>query len=79
MKQVKLIITLLLTLGVLTGCNSSSSSGGSLADQLVGTFTGTITNPTIGILTNYQIVVTKISDSKVRIAPATGSVSQTFL
>jgi hypothetical protein len=54
-----------------------------LADQVKGTFTGSLLrtppDPTPSVnLSNYEIVVTKINDTRVRVAPASFSVSATW-
>jgi len=55
----------------------------SLADQVKGTFIGyfvrTPAEPNGVNLTNYEIIVTYIDDTSVRVAPASGSGSATFV
>ena len=52
----------------------------SLADQVKGTFMGEFQNPSMSSSqTNYEIIVTKITDTSVRVAPASGSASSTFV
>ncbi len=85
MKPISTIISILLTVVVLSGCGSSSSSSssssysGALADHIVGTWTGTVANVYTGMQhDNYEIIVTKVNDTTIEIAPASGSDSQTF-
>ncbi len=52
----------------------------SLADQVKGTFIGEFQNPSMSSSqSNYKIIVTKIDDTSVRVAPASGSASSTFV
>ena len=52
----------------------------SLANQVQGTFIGEFQNPSMSSsLTDYQIIVTRIDDTSVRVAPASGSVASTFV
>jgi len=66
----------------ITACDSTSDSDSDLstsyADQVKGTYEGDMQNPTAGHLTDYRIIVTKVSDTKIHIAPAEGVASQTF-
>ena len=62
----------------ITACESNGGLSTSYADQAKGTYKGDMQNPTEGHLTDYKIVVTKISDTKIHIAPAEGAASQTF-
>ena len=50
----------------------------SLASQIQGTFIGEFQNPSMS-QSNYKIIVTKIDDTSVRVAPASGSASSTFV
>ncbi len=50
-----------------------------LADQIAGTYVGNFMNLSTGFSSNtYSIVVTKIDDNTIKIAPLTGSNSSTF-
>ena len=65
----------------LFSCNSSESTGSSeetLADQIVGDFLGVLQNP-VFYDADYYIIVSEINDTRVRIAPASGSNSATFV
>ena len=52
----------------------------SLANQIQGTFIGEFQNPSmLSSESGYQIIVTKIDDTSVRVSPASGSASSTFV
>jgi hypothetical protein len=52
----------------------------SLAGQIQGTFIGAFQNPSMSTAqNNYQIIVSKIDDTSVQVAPASGSASSTFV
>ena len=52
----------------------------SLASQIQGTFIGEFQNPSMSSSqSNYKIIVTKIANRKVGVAPASGSASSTFV
>ena len=60
-----------------TGTGTEATS---LADQVKGTFIGEFQNPSMSsVVSNYAIIVTKIDDTSVRVAPASGSASSTFV
>ena len=79
---------LLLSCGDGAGPTASTPLGGdetgtgmeetSLASQIQGTFIGEFQNPSMS-QSNYKIIVTKIDDTSVRVAPASGSASSTFV
>ena len=69
---------------LLLGCSAQASPTGteetSLADQVKGTFIGEFQNPSMSSsISDYEIIVTKIDDTSVRVAPASGSASSTFV
>ena len=52
----------------------------SLANQIQGTFIGEFQNPSmLSSESGYQVIVTKIDDTSVRVSPASGSASSTFV
>ena len=60
--------------------DTTGTEGTSLANQVQGTFIGEFQNPSMSSsLTDYQIIVTRIDDTSVRVAPASGSASSTFV
>jgi len=68
----------LLTTVVAVSISACNSSTGVSADDVVGTYVGTLQNPTMGMVEDYRITVTKNSDTEVTIAPASGGDSATF-
>ena len=69
---------------LLLGCGGEAGPTGleetSLADQVKGTYIGLFQNPSMSsVVSNYAIIVTKIDDTSVRVAPASGSASSTFV
>jgi hypothetical protein len=74
-----LVIGAIFTL-FLFSCNPSDSTGASvetLANQIEGTFKGILQNPSF-TANDYEIIVSEINDTRVSIAPASGSNSATF-
>jgi len=63
--------------------DDDTGTGISLAHQAEGTFIGgfirTPADPNGVLLTNYEIVLTRINDTSVSVAPASGSGSATFV
>lgn len=74
--QGKLTI-IFLFIALMFSCSSTTSSNLTLADQIVGDFIGLFQNPT-GPILNYEIIITEVNNSRVKIAPASGSASATF-
>ena len=62
---------------ILFSCNTTESEETTLADQIKGNFKGMLQNPS-GTVNDYEIIVTEINDTRVSIAPASGSDSATF-
>jgi hypothetical protein len=62
---------------MLFSCNTTEPEDATLADQIKGNFKGMLQNPS-GTVNDYEIVVTEINDTRVSIAPASGSNSATF-
>ena len=56
-----------------------TTAGTALADQIQGTFRGMFRNPLTTSISGYEIVVTKLDDTSVRISPASGGISSTFV
>jgi hypothetical protein len=81
------VIAMMLSSLLLLGCSAQASPTGteetSLADQVKGTFIGEFQNPSMSssphYISDYEIIVTKIDDTSVRVAPASGSASSTFV
>ena len=78
------VIAMMLSSLLLLGCSAQASPTGteetSLADQVKGTFIGEFQNPSMSSsISDYAIIVTKIDDTSVRVAPASGSASSTFV
>jgi len=78
------VIAMMLSSLLLLGCSAQASPTGteetSLADQVKGTFIGEFLNPSMSSsISDYEIIVTKIDDTSVRVAPASGSASSTFV
>ena len=78
------VITMMLSSLLLLGCGGGAGPTGveetSLADQVKGTYIGLFQNPSMSsVVSNYAIIVTKIEDTSVRVAPASGSASSTFV
>ena len=60
--------------------NETGTGEASLANQVQGTFIGEFQNPSMSTSqSDYQIIVTRIDDTSVRVAPASGSASSTFV
>ena len=56
-----------------------SPLGAGLADQIQGTFKGMFQNPSLPTAINdYSIIITKLSDTSVRVSPVAGGISSTF-
>lgn len=62
---------------LLFSCNTTGPAAMTLAEQIKGNFKGTLQNPG-GNTSDYEIIVTEINDTRVSIAPASGSNSATF-
>jgi len=75
MKKLTLVSLLLTTFTLFSF--TSDLSGQSLADQVAGNYKGTLRNPT-NTQNDYRIKLVKINDTKVRIQPFTGTLSQTI-
>ena len=75
-KQGKLTV-IFLFIALMLSCSSTTSSNPTLADQIVGDFIGLFQNPT-GPILDYEITITKVNNSRVKIAPTSGNASATF-
>ncbi len=75
-KQGKATI-IFLFIALMLSCSSTTSSNPTLANQIVGDFIGLFQNP-IGPIFDYEITITEVNNSRVKIAPASGSASATF-
>ena len=62
------------------GSNGTGTAGTALADQIQGTFKGMFQNPSLPTsISDYEIIVTKLDDTSVRVSPASGGISSTFV
>ena len=62
------------------GSNGTGTAESALADQIQGTFKGMFQNPSLPTsISDYEIIVTKLSDTSVRVSPASGGISSTFV
>ena len=66
--------------GGLIGPAPPGTAGTALADQIQGTFKGIFQNPSLPTsISDYEIIVTKLDDTSVRVSPASGGISSTFV
>ncbi len=62
---------------LLFSCNTTGPAAATLAEKIEGNFKGMLQNPG-GNTSDYEIIVTEINNTRVSIAPASGSASATF-
>ena len=74
----KMVVLTMVVAVSISACGTDDSSAGAYADDVVGNYMGTLQNPTMGTVEDYNITVTRLSDTEVRIAPASGEDSATF-
>ena len=75
-KQGKVTV-IFLVIVLMLSCSSTTSSNPTLADQIVGNFIGILQNPD-GLVNDYEINITEVNNSRVKIAPTSGNASATF-
>ena len=74
----KMVVLTMVVAVSISACGTDDSSAGTYADDVVGNYMGTLQNPTMGTVEDYNITVTRNSDTEVTIAPASGGDSETF-
>jgi len=70
MKKILLSLSLLTISILLVNCNNDELD---LTTDVIGTYVGEFASNTGGSITNYEVRISRISDSRISITPASGS------